>query len=80
MCIKCLGAVAHTEDVWNEERSPTVIDYVRCDGTEQTLLSCNNNEIEYHDLIYRPVAGVRCAGKEHTKNKRNWNCVKINNI
>ena len=58
----CTGATAHSNAYFGRGSGGIFLDYVRCRGTESSLLSCSHHVVGVHRCQHSEDVGVRCSG------------------
>jgi len=48
--------------VFSNGSGSILLDELRCNGSERTLLECGHNSVGVHDCSHSEDAGVRCGG------------------
>ena len=56
-----LGATGQREAVYGQGTGPILLDQVRCNGNEQSLLDCPQNPVGQHDCSHDQDASITCS-------------------
>ena len=55
-----IGAITTSSVAFGQGSDPTLLDYVRCSGSEHRLFDCEHNGIEIESCDHTKDAGVVC--------------------
>ena len=59
-----LGATGQRLATYGQGTGPILLDQVRCNGTEASILDCSRNPIGQHNCSHFEDAGVTCSAGE----------------